>query len=88
MITEPPEKNAVARLLEVRRLDPSNATARDMLNAAAGRLADVARDAYDAGMKTDARHYLELALTVTPDVPEWRALRDSWSAEGEGGTRQ
>lgn len=88
MITEPPEKNAVARLLEVRRLDPANTAARDMLGAAAGRLADVAREAYDAGMKTDARHYLELALTVTPDVPEWRALRDSWSAEGDGGNRQ
>jgi tetratricopeptide (TPR) repeat protein len=87
LITEPPEQNAVARLLEVRRLDPGNVAARDMLNAAAGRLAAVARDAYDAGMKTDAQHYLELALTVTPDVPEWRALRDSWAVEGMGGAK-
>jgi len=87
LITEPPEQNAVARLLEVRRLDPGNVAARDMLNAAAGRLAAVAREAYDAGMKTDAQHYLELALTVTPDVPEWRALRDSWAGEGTGGTK-
>ncbi len=76
-ITEPPDQNAVARLLEVRRLDPSNVAARDMLNAAAHRLADVAREAYDAGLKSDAQHFLELALTVTPDVPEWRAQRDS-----------
>jgi serine/threonine-protein kinase PpkA len=87
LITEPPEQNAVARLLEVRRLDPANVAARDMLNAAAGRLAAVAREAYDAGMKTDAQHYLELALTVTPDVPEWRALRDSWAVEGTGGAK-
>jgi tetratricopeptide (TPR) repeat protein len=86
-ITEPPEQNAVARLLEVRRLDPGNAAARDMLSAAAGRLAAVAREAYDAGMKTDAQHYLELALTVTPDVPEWRALRDSWAVEGTVGAK-
>jgi tetratricopeptide (TPR) repeat protein len=84
-ITEPPDQNAVAKLLEVRRLDPSNAAAREMLNAAAGRLAAVAREAYDAGMKTEAQHFLELALTVTPDVPEWRTLRDSWAAESAKG---
>jgi serine/threonine-protein kinase PpkA len=87
MITEPPDQNAVARLLEVRRLDPENAAARDMLNAAAGRLAEVAKEAYAVGMKADAKHYLELALTVTPDVPEWRALRDSWLAEDDSGAR-
>jgi len=87
-ITEPPDQNAVAKLLEVRRLDPNNAAARDMLNAAAGRLAAVAREAYDVGMKTEAQHFLELALTVTPDVPEWRALRDSWAAEAAKGAKQ
>jgi tetratricopeptide (TPR) repeat protein len=87
-ITEPPERNAVARLLEVRRLDPNNTQARDMLNAAAGRLAAVAREAYDAGLKPEAQHFLELALTVTPDVPEWRALRDSWAAESAKGAKQ
>jgi serine/threonine protein kinase len=87
-ITEPVDQNAVARLLEVRRLDPNNATARDMLGAAAGRLAEVAREAYAAGLKSDAQHFLELALTVTPDVPEWRALRDSWAAENGKGTKQ
>ena len=86
-ITEPPDQNAVAKLLEVRRLDPNNAAARDMLNAAAGRLAAVAREAYDVGMKTEAQHFLELALTVTPDVPEWRALRDSWAAEAAKGAK-
>jgi serine/threonine protein kinase/tetratricopeptide (TPR) repeat protein len=87
-ITEPPDQNAVARLLEVRRLDPNNTQARDMLNAAAGRLAAVAREAYDAGLKPEAQHFLELALTVTPDVPEWRALRDSWAAESAKGAKQ
>jgi hypothetical protein len=59
-----------------------------MLNAAAGRLAAVAREAYDAGLKPEAQHFLELALTVTPDVPEWRALRDSWAAESAKGAKQ
>ena len=86
-ITEPPDQNAVAKLLEVRRLDPNNGAARDMLNAAAGRLAAVAREAYDVGMKTEAQHFLELALTVTPDVPEWRTLRDSWAAEAAKGSK-
>jgi tetratricopeptide (TPR) repeat protein len=87
-ITEPSDQNVVARLLEVRRLDPNNTAARDMLNVAARRLADVAREAYDAGLKADAQHFLELALTVTPDVPEWRAQRDSWAAESGGGLAQ
>ena len=85
-ITEPANDNVVARLLEVRRLDPNNAAARDMLNTAAGRLAEVAREAYDAGLKSDAQQFLELALTVTPDVPEWRAQRDAWGSESARGT--
>ncbi|NJN53138.1 MAG: hypothetical protein HC809_16655 [Gammaproteobacteria bacterium] len=80
-VTEPAEGNAVAKLLEVLRVDPTNTTARSMLQAAAGRLADVAREAYDAGMRAEARHYLELALTVTPDVQEWRTLRESWGTD-------
>ncbi len=87
-ITEPPDQNAVARLLEVRRLDPDNVAAGEMLDAAAGRLASVAREAYDVGMKAEAQHFLELALTVTPDVPEWRTLRDSWAAESAKGAKQ
>ncbi len=81
LITEPPEQNAVARLLEALRMDPANTRARDMLRIAATRLADVATEAYDAGMRQEARHYLELALTVTPDVQEWRTLRETWAAE-------
>jgi tetratricopeptide (TPR) repeat protein len=80
-VTEPPEQNAVARLLEVLRIDPNNSRARDMLTQAANRLADVAREAYAAGMRQEARLYLELALTVTPDVQEWRSLRDAWASE-------
>ena len=33
------------------------------------------------GLAPDARYYLDLALTVTPDVDAWRALRDAWSDE-------
>jgi tetratricopeptide (TPR) repeat protein len=77
-ITEPPNGNAVALLRDVERLDPGNQRARELLARSATRLAEAARDAYDAGLKDDATHYLELALTVTPNVAEWRELRNQW----------
>ena len=77
-ITEPQEHNAVAMLRDVQRLDPSNARANELLGQAAARLAEVAQEAFDAGLLEGARHYLDLALTVTPDQAEWRSLRESW----------
>jgi tetratricopeptide (TPR) repeat protein len=77
-ITEPPERNAVALLRDVERMDPGNERARDLLSRGAQRLAQAAQEAYAVGMTSDARHYLELALTVTPDVAEWRELRNQW----------
>ena len=73
----------MAKLREVIRLDPGNARASTLLTRTAERLAAVAREAFDAGLAPDARYYLDLALTVTPDVDAWRALRDAWSAEPE-----
>ncbi len=77
-ITEPQGRNAVALLRDVERLDPGNARARELLAVSAERLASVAREAYDAGLTREAKHYLELALTVTPDVAVWRELRNQW----------
>ena len=77
-ITEPQEHNAVAVLRDVQRLDPGNARADELLDQAAARLAEVAQEAFTAGLPEPARHYLDLALTVTPDQGEWRSLRESW----------
>jgi|TARA_B100000315_G_scaffold143746_1_gene132772 tetratricopeptide (TPR) repeat protein len=77
-ITEPPDNNAVAVLREVERMDPGNGRAATLLTVAAERLASVAKEAFDAGLTEEAKQYLELALTVTPDVQQWRTLRDSW----------
>ncbi len=77
-ITEPQERNAVAVLRDVQRLDPGNAQAEELLGQAAARLAAVAQEAFAAGLPEPARHYLDLALTVTPDQVEWRSLRESW----------
>ncbi len=77
-ITEPQEHNAVAVLRDVQRLDPGNARADELLGQAAARLAAVAQEAFAAGLPEPARHYLDLALTVTPDQGEWRSLRESW----------
>ena len=82
-ITAPQSENAVAVLREIQRLDPGNAQAEAMLTRAAERLAAVAQDAYDAGMIDEARQYLELALTVTPDVTIWRELRATWNTDNK-----
>jgi tetratricopeptide (TPR) repeat protein len=80
-ITSPQPENAVVVLREVERLDPGNPQAALLLQAAAERLAGVAREAYSVGMVDQARQYLELALTVKPDVSEWRALRSTWNKD-------
>ena len=77
-ITEPEAGNAVSLLRDIERLDPGNAMAAELLAQAASRLADAAKEAYTVGLVDDAKHYLELALTVTPDEQAWRALRESW----------
>lgn len=77
-ITEPASANAVALLRDVERLDPGNELARALLTQCAERLASVAAEAHKVGFTEDAKQYLDLALTVTPDVPAWRALRASW----------
>lgn len=83
-ITEPVDGSAVGRLREVLRLEPNNETAQAYLVESAERLASVAREAHDVGMLDDARHYLELALTVRPDVDEWRRLRAEWTTSEAG----
>ncbi len=77
-ITEPPEQNAIALLREAERLDPGNARAESLLAQAATRLVEVAVEAHTVGLTDQANQYLELALTVTPDEPAWRTLRESW----------
>jgi len=80
-VTAPQESNAVAMLREIQRLDPGNDQAETLLQDAAERLAAVAQEAYDVGMAEEARQYLELALTVTPDVSAWRELRATWNED-------
>ena len=77
-ITEPQDASAVSLLRDIQRLDPGNARAAELLEQAAQRLAEVAKEAFDAGLRGDARHYLDLALTVRPDEAQWRVLRQSW----------
>jgi serine/threonine-protein kinase PpkA len=80
-ITAPEDRNAVDRLVRVLRIDPDNREARRLLRACGERLADVAREAHEAGLRSEARQYLELALGVVPDHPEWRRLLQTWNAE-------
>ena len=78
-VTEPEEANAVAKLLEVLRLQPDHQEATTLLAEAANRLAAVAVEAHAAGLLEDASRYLDLALSIAPTSSEWRALRDDWA---------
>jgi serine/threonine protein kinase len=80
-LTAPQGGNAVAVLREIQRLDPGNEQAETLLQGSAERLAAVAQEAFDVGMAEEARQYLELALTVTPDVSAWRELRATWDED-------
>ena len=84
-LTDPADGGVVARLRELLRLDPGNSAATALLTRTAERLAAVAKDAHAHGFSDDARHYLDLALTVTPDVDEWRDLREAWAASASIG---
>jgi hypothetical protein len=55
-----------------------------LLAQSAARLAGVAQEAYEVGMTEVARHYLELALTITPDQTEWLQLRLEWEKDSAG----
>ena len=81
-ITEPVDINAITVLRKVLVFDPGNQKAKERLMESATLLASVAREAHAVGLMTEAGHYLELALTVAPDVEEWRNLRESWGVAG------
>ncbi|MDE0452901.1 MAG: serine/threonine-protein kinase [Gammaproteobacteria bacterium] len=84
-LTLPADGGVVARLREVLRLDPDNGAAAELLTRTAQRLASAAKDAHAFNLMDDARLYLDLALTVTPDVDEWRVLREAWAASADTG---
>ena len=79
-LTQPEQDNAVSALRQIQQLDPGNPAATALLARIAEQLAAVAEQAHAVGMLTEARTYLDLALTVTPDVPDWRAKREAWLA--------
>ena len=78
-ITAPVEENLMAKLFEVQTLDADNQRAAELRQEAAQRLAEVAEDAWRAGLEEEAREYLGLALTLSPDKQEWIEKRESWS---------
>ena len=81
-LTLPADGGVVPTLREVLRLDPGNGAATELLTRTAEALAAAAKDAHEFGFADDARLYLDLALTVTPDVDEWRDLREAWADAG------
>ncbi len=80
-LTDPVGENAVAKLREVQQVDPGNETALELLQRCAERLAAVAQEARRFGLNDNAEQYLDLAITIQPDVADWVALRDGWEDE-------
>lgn len=81
-LTAPAENNAVTKLRLVQQLDPGNEEADEKLQQIAQRLAAVAGEAHQWSMYSQAKQYLDLALTITPEVEEWVTLRESWEEQG------
>jgi len=77
-LTAPVKNNATALLREALQLDPTNEKAVELLDQCAQRLADVAREAYQYDLQNKAKEYMDLALTINPDVSEWIELREKW----------
>ena len=73
--------NAVARLRDALALDADNADGIRLRSMAATRLAEVAVEAYYAGMVEEGMEYLDLALAVTPGITRWRVRRELWQAD-------
>jgi len=80
-LTAPEQENAVAYLREVQQLDPGNEVAHILLARCAEQLAAVAQEAYTYGLTDAATQYLDLALTITPEVGRWVELRSSWETD-------
>ena len=80
-LTAPIENNATALLREVLQLDPSNTPAKNLLNVCARRLSQAAQEAYEYKLRDTAKEYMDLALTINPDVVEWVALREKWGSD-------
>lgn len=83
-LTQPENSNAVDNLRTVQQIEPGNLRAEALLEVIARRLAQVAEQAHKAGLNAEARTYLDLALTVTPNVSDWRAKREAWQSLAEG----
>ena len=77
-LTAPEPNNAVALLQEVLRLDPDNEQADRQLRQCANRLAEVALQARGVDMLDQAREYLALALSIQPDVEQWKRWQSEW----------
>ena len=77
-LTAPEPNNAVALLQEVLRLDPDNEQADRQLRQCANRLAEVALQARGVDMLDQARGYLALALSIQPDVEQWKRWQSEW----------
>ncbi len=80
-ITAPDEGNLLAKIFEVLTLEPDNTRALVLRERAAVRLAEVAQDAWGAGLADEAREYLRVALTLVPDNQAWLAQQALWSSE-------
>ncbi|MBT7336121.1 MAG: protein kinase [Gammaproteobacteria bacterium] len=80
-LTAPEQENAVAYLREVQQLDPGNEVAHILLARCAEQLAAVAQEAHTYGLTDAATQYLDLALTITPEVGRWVELRSSWETD-------
>jgi hypothetical protein len=52
-----------------------------MLDDCAERLSEVAKEAYAFNLYRKAKEYMDLALTIKPEVSQWIKLRENWELD-------
>lgn len=77
-ITRPDQANALSKLSQAQVLDPRNLMVQSLIDQCAVRAAEVAKDAYEAGMTENARLYLNYALSIENPKPEWQTWHKDW----------
>ncbi|MGE0624118.1 MAG: hypothetical protein AB7I04_05195 [Pseudomonadales bacterium] len=83
-IVTPVHENAVSRLTQVLRLDPTNEAGLALMYDSALRLTEEAQAAHDAGDDYLARNLLEDVLGFHPDFEMARKLQQDWRVNGNG----
>lgn len=82
-LTQPSSHNAIELLTQARTLDSKNSKVNELILRCANRLAQVAVEAFQAGMEVAALYYLERAIELDPEQTVWLDYQSQWFPDGQ-----